>query len=287
MINGELIDLQAGPYEARVATSGAALVHLRREGRDLVVPFEATTQLPLGWQGKTLVPWPNRIAGSRYTRHGVEYLVPCNEPETGSALHGLAGWADFQVASQTPASGVAGADAVEPSAAGTEPGSPAAGPLSEVVLEMVLPASYAYPWSLEVCVRFALDPCTGLTITITTTNLGAALALGSEAVGAAELDGALAPAPYGVSIHPYLTRSVPLDECVLQVPADRVLETDEHMAPAGERPVDGTEWDWRSGRLVGSTTTDNAYTGLPAENWEVRLTGGTGNRSVVMGADAP
>lgn len=290
MINGELIDLQAGPYEARVATSGATLVHLRRDGRDLVVPFEATTQLPLGWQGKTLVPWPNRIAGSRYTHHGVEYLVPCNEPETGSALHGLAGWADFQVASQVPAPGAAGADTVGPGSAGpgaVAPGSAAAGPLSEVVLELVLPASYAYPWSLAVAVRFSLDASDGLTITITTTNLGAALTMGAEAVGSAELDGAPAPAPYGVSVHPYLTRSVPLDECVLQLPADRVLETDEHMAPAGERPVEGTDWDWRPGRLVGATTTDNAYTGLPAGSWEARLTGGPGNRSVVMGADAP
>ena len=32
MINGELIDLVAGDYEARIASSGAMLVHLRRQG---------------------------------------------------------------------------------------------------------------------------------------------------------------------------------------------------------------------------------------------------------------
>ncbi|ETJ45776.1 Aldose-1-epimerase family protein, partial [human gut metagenome] len=52
MINGELIDLVAGPYEARIATSGATLVHLRREGRDVVVPFDAERTLPAAWQGK-------------------------------------------------------------------------------------------------------------------------------------------------------------------------------------------------------------------------------------------
>ena len=41
MINGELIDLVAGDYEARIASSGAMLVHLRRQGRDLIMPFDA------------------------------------------------------------------------------------------------------------------------------------------------------------------------------------------------------------------------------------------------------
>ena len=41
MINGELIDLVAGDYEARIASSGAMLVHLRHQGRDLIMPFDA------------------------------------------------------------------------------------------------------------------------------------------------------------------------------------------------------------------------------------------------------
>jgi len=137
MINGELIDLAAGDYRARIATSGATLVHLRKAGRDLVLPFDAEVSLPEGWQGKTLVPWPNRIVGARYAYRGQEYPVPCNEPETGSALHGLVGWADFQVVATS-----AGDDAV-----GDAP--------SSVALELTLPGSYAYPWSLQVDVRLA------------------------------------------------------------------------------------------------------------------------------------
>jgi len=158
MINGELIDLRAGDYEARVATSGAALVHLRKAGRELIIPFDAETSLPGAWQGKTLVPWPNRITGARYTYHGTEYPVACNEPETGSALHGLVGWADFQVTAVTGAE--------ETGAGGV--------PASSATLGLTLPASYAYPWSLEIDVRFALDARTGLTVTATTTNVGAA-----------------------------------------------------------------------------------------------------------------
>ncbi|WP_303323800.1 aldose epimerase [Actinomyces radicidentis] len=274
MINGELIDLRAGDYEARVATAGATLVHLRRSGRDLVVPFDAETALPCGWQGRTLVPWPNRVEGARYTYGGEEYLLPCNEPETGSALHGLVGWSDFQVISDTAAEdGDSDDETVDE-------------PLSEVTLELALPASYGYPWALEVSVRFALDAVTGLTVTTTTTNVGAAVAA-PHVPGAPEGDGEPLPAPYGVSAHPYLTRSVPLDECSLTVPAVTVLDADPAtMAPAGLRSVAGTEWDWREGRVVGETSTDNAYTDLPDGLWEVRLAGGEPG-TVVMTAEAP
>ena len=274
MINGELIDLVAGDYEARIATSGATLVHLRRAGSDLVIPFDAEASLPGAWQGKTLVPWPNRIVGARYAYRGQEYPVPCNEPETGSALHGLVGWADFQVVATSTGDEGAGDDAV-----GDAP--------SSVALELTLPGSYAYPWSLQVDVRFALDARAGLTVAATTTCLGAGAPAAPDAVGAPESDGLLAPAPYGVSFHPYLTRSVPLDECVLQVPAARVLDVDERMAPAAERDVAGTDWDWRAGRPVGTISTDNAYTGLPQGPWEARLTGGEAGSTVVLSAEAP
>ena len=102
MINGELIDLVAGDYEARIASSGAMLVHLRHQGRDLIMPFDAEATLPAGWQGKTLLPWANRIAGSRYDYAGTEFLVGCNEPASGSALHGLAGWMDWQAGAVKP-----------------------------------------------------------------------------------------------------------------------------------------------------------------------------------------
>lgn len=265
MINGELIDLRAGDYEARVATSGAALVHLRAAGSDLVIPFDAETQLAGAWQGKSLAPWPNRIAGSRYTYRGVEYLLACNEPQTGSALHGLVGWSDFQVVVQE----CDGEDVP-----------------SSATLGLTLPGSYGYPWSLDIRVRFDLDADAGLTVTITGTNLGAA-APGPEVDGAPQEDGVLAPAPYGVAFHPYLTRSVPLDECVLEAPGTRVLDVDERMAPVGEHDVTGTDQDWRTARTVGATVIDNAFTGLPDGTWSVRLRGGEGGRAVVLSSDAP
>lgn len=280
MINGELIDLQAGEYQARVATCGAMLVHLRRHGRDLVIPFDAERALPGGWQGKTLVPWPNRIKGAAYTYAGTTFPVPCNEPATGSALHGLVGWSDFQVTRLLNADG-ADLDA-EDSQTG-ESVIPAG-----VVLSLLMPASYAYPWTLQVEVTYALDAQAGLSYTVTTTNLGASLDPADGEPGAPQSGGVLAPAPYGVSWHPYLTRSVSLDECVLEVPAATVLETDPAtMAPTGRREVAGSELDWRGGRLVGGTHSDHAYTDLPDGPWQVRLRGGEGNRAVVMAASVP
>ena len=263
MINGELIDLSSGRYQARVATCGATLVHLRRDHRDLIVPFDAENCLPSGWQGKTLIPWPNRIQGSRYTYRGTTYLVSCNEPETGAALHGLAGWADWSVSEVSD---------------------------DAVVLGLTIPASYVYPWSLEATARFRLDPAGGLALSITTTCVGAAAPAvpATLTVSAPEVDGHLAPAPYSVSTHPYLTRSVPLDDCVLTSPGSQVLDVDPAtMAPTHLRDVTGTDWDWRQGRLVGATTTDNAYTGLPQGTWQVRLARATGGPAVVMRADAP
>lgn len=290
MINGELIDLEAGSYQARVATSGAMLVHLRHEGRDLVIPFDAERTLPAGWQGKTLVPWPNRIKGAAYTYADQTFPVPCNEPATGSALHGLVGWSDFEVLALLDAAGqeIEDADGAE-DGDGVESREDGASLPAGVVLGLTLPASYGYPWSLQVEVRFLLDAAAGLTATVTGTNLGAGAAACASAPGLQVGSGQVAVgAPYGVSVHPYLTRSVPLDECVLTVPAASVLDVDPRtMAPTTLRPVEGGPWDWREGRLVGATATDNAYTDLPEGTWQVRLTGGEGGHSVVMSAQVP
>ena len=123
-------------------------------------------------------------------------------------------------------------------------------------------------------------------MTVTATNVGAARPA-PPVPGAPEVEGEPAPAPYGVSCHPYLTRSVPLDDCVLTIPAAEVLDVDEHMAPTHRRSVEDTDWDWRGGRLVGATQTDNAYTALPEGAWQVSLRGGQGNRAVVMSSDVP
>ena len=260
MINGDLLTLRAGDYVAVVATSGATLVSLTRAGRDLVVPFDATCELPSAYQGKTLVPWPNRITGSAYTYAGTRHEVPCNEAATGAALHGLACWLDWRP--------------VPPPAPATQAdGDPAAACVIDLVLDLL--PSYGYPFELTVTARYALDAATGLTVTVTAVN--------TAAPGTAT---AAAPAPYGVSCHPYLTRGVPVDECTLTLPAARMLQVDEDLAPAGLVDVGAVGRDLRPGAVVGERLIDNAFTALPEGPWEVRLAGG-GPGTVVMTASVP
>ena len=48
-------------------------------------------------RGQVLVPWPNRIAEGRYEFGGRDHQLPLNEPETGSAIHGLVRWVAWTV----------------------------------------------------------------------------------------------------------------------------------------------------------------------------------------------
>jgi aldose 1-epimerase len=106
-------------------------------------------------------------------------------------------------------------------------------------------ASTGYPWSLRVEVAYALDD-EGLRTTVAATNLSDS------------------PAPYGTAPHPYLrVGDVPIDECELTVPAQRVLEvTPDRLIPTGVAEVAGTRFDFRSPRRIGDDQLDHAFTGL-------------------------
>lgn len=103
-----------------------------------------------------------------------------------------------------------------------------------------------YPWRVHVETTFALAPG-GLTQHVTVTNL------------------APAPAPVGVGPHPYLRAgSDPLDDWLLELPADRVLDVDARLAPVAVGSVerDAPRFDFRRMRRIGAVEIDHAYTGL-------------------------
>ena len=102
----------------------------------------------------------------------------------------------------------------------------------------------AYPWRLELSVEYRLGR-DGLTVT-------------SEAVNASKTD-----APFGIGFHPYLkVGTVGIDTAHLLLPAKRRLVTDERGLPTGDASVSGTEFDFSSGRPIGPTKLDTAYTQL-------------------------
>jgi aldose 1-epimerase len=112
------------------------------------------------------------------------------------------------------------------------------------VLDYVLEPQPGYPFTLELSVEYALTAA-GLAVTTTARNLG------TEAC------------PYGCGQHPYLTLgSSTIDGLRLQVPARTVGLSDERGLPERSESVEGTGYDFRGGRTIGTTVLDNAYTDL-------------------------
>ena len=142
--SGREVILSAGDYEARIVTVGAGLAGLTYRGHDLVIPHRVD-ELPPGYLGKVLMPWPNRVAGSTYSWEGVSYHLPVDEPAFGTALHGFVAFQEW--------------DIVEVDT-------------SWVLLRTLIPARYSYPWTLVATARYSLDAGTGLDVELSATNIG-------------------------------------------------------------------------------------------------------------------
>jgi aldose 1-epimerase len=101
-----------------------------------------------------------------------------------------------------------------------------------------------YPFLLDVTAAYALDDL-GLSVLLTGRNAG---------------DEAL---PYGIGQHPYVTAGTELvDDAVLTLPTAAWLRTDDRGLPESTEPVDGTQWDFRTGRRIGDTVLDTPFAEL-------------------------
>ena len=88
-----------------------------------------------------------------------------------------------------------------------------------------------YPFTLDVEVDYTLGE-SGLTVRTTATNSGARTC------------------PYACGQHPYLSPGDgDIDDCTLHLDAaTRIVTDDERQLPTGREPVEGTPYDFRSGR---------------------------------------
>jgi len=145
---GFQVALHAGSDEAVITEVGAHLRRFAVAGRDVVVSF-AEDELPPASNGAVLVPWPNRIRDGQYTFDGQDRQLPLNEPERGTALHGLVTWERWSL------------DAHDDTSA---------------TLSLATVPVPGYPHPLRVAITYALDGDGGLSITLITTNLGSTAA---------------------------------------------------------------------------------------------------------------
>jgi aldose 1-epimerase len=115
-----------------------------------------------------------------------------------------------------------------------------------VLLRSVPHGHQGYPFCVEIEAEYRVDPGTGLHVSITARNRGSRAA------------------PWGTGSHPYLTTGSPsVDECELTLPAASWLPMDDRGIPSGPaETVEGTDYDFRQPRAIGSTQLDHALTGL-------------------------
>jgi len=146
-MTGTEVHLTHGRYSAVVTVRGGALRELRFGDRNLVVGFGPEGAVP-DYRGVICAPWPNRLADGTYTYAGKSYAAAVNEPERGSALHGLAIHLPWEVQE-------------------------AAG--DRAVLACRIPSGPAYPGDLDLTVTYSLSD-DGLHGTVHAVNTGSAAA---------------------------------------------------------------------------------------------------------------
>lgn len=142
---GEQFELRHGDQSAVVTEVGAGLRAYRVAGRDCLDGFGAG-EMPTGGRGQVLLPWPNRIAGGRYSFGGQDQQLPISEPRHGNASHGLTRWQPWRLVERTSA---------------------------RVSLALTVFPQSGYPFALALELAYSLDDA-GLTVRTTARNVGAA-----------------------------------------------------------------------------------------------------------------
>ncbi|TAP44117.1 aldose 1-epimerase family protein [Arthrobacter sp. S39] len=132
-----------GPYSAIITARGGALRELQFQGRHLVVTFGPDGEIP-DYRGVICAPWPNRLADGTYSYAGRSFGAALNEPERGTALHGLLTGVEWELRGHTADS---------------------------VTLAGTVEAGQAYPAGLDVAVTYSLS-ADGLSATVLTRNTG-------------------------------------------------------------------------------------------------------------------
>ena len=146
--SGRRIILCAGSYEAHVVTVGAGIARLTHGGHGLIFSHDDDGFAP-AYMGKTLIPWPNRVAGGVYEVDGTRHQLAVNDAEHHAALHGFMAWTEWNVVAEED---------------------------KFVELEALVAARPGYPWTLRAWVRYEIGAADGLRYTLRVENIGNGMA---------------------------------------------------------------------------------------------------------------
>ncbi|PRY53463.1 aldose 1-epimerase [Knoellia remsis] len=112
-----------------------------------------------------------------------------------------------------------------------------------------------WDWHLESTTTYAVAP-EGLSVTTRVENIGQGTA------------------PFAYGAHPYIAiGDAAVEDVELVIPASRWVEVDERSLPTATRDVDGTAYDLRERKAIGTQRLDTAYTDLAAVDgrWAVTV----------------
>lgn len=143
-LTGRQYPIAAGAHRATVVEVGAGLQRYTFDDVDVTCTYPED-QLPPKGCGITLVPWPNRIRGGKYSFQGTDYQLALTEPAARNAIHGLGRWARWTEVRHTHDS---------------------------VTLLLDIVPQNGYPFEIRATVTYALHEEHGLEVTLGAQNLG-------------------------------------------------------------------------------------------------------------------
>jgi aldose 1-epimerase len=143
-LTGKQFTIRAGEHEVTVVEVGGGLRRYTHAGVDVLAPY-GEDELPPSGCGAVLMPWPNRLAGGRYSFGGRTFQVPITEVPRGNAIHGLARWSRW---------------------------APVTVDAAAVTLALDIVPQTGWPFELRAEVTYALHPDHGLSVTAVARNHG-------------------------------------------------------------------------------------------------------------------
>ena len=238
------VQISHGSVVATIDQIGARLASLSVHGRDFLEAFGGQYNA-----GDLLIPFPNRIAGGKYSFDHVAHQLPLNEPARGNAIHGFTRVRAWSSVKHDP---------------------------HLLTLAIQLDGSdQGYPFELSTAVTYEVISGAARDVLLVTTK--------TQNVGKNRCPYGLGAHPY------LRLPGEPIDECLLAIPATSYFMVDQEMIPIVPAiPVAGTLYDFRKGRVIQGISLDTCFTGLKAEGdgfIHVKLTPRTGSPTVTVFMD--